>query len=57
MLVKAAGPKYHYPNVSVVCGRPLFEDQTRDVLVNPKVIVEVLSDSTERYDRGEKFAS
>jgi Uma2 family endonuclease len=57
MKVKAAGPKYHYPDVSVVCGRPLFEDETRDVLVNPKAIVEVLSDSTERYDRGEKFAS
>lgn len=57
MKVKAAGANYHYPDVSVVCGRPLFEEETRDVLVNPKVLVEVLSDSTERHDRGDKFAS
>ena len=48
--------KYHYPDVSVACG-PTFEDATRDAVLNPKVIVEVLSDSTERYDRGDKFAS
>ncbi len=50
-------PEYHYPDVSVVCGKPIFEDETRDVLLNPKVIVEVLSESTERYDRGDKFES
>lgn len=50
-------PEYHYPDVSVVCGKPIFEDETRDVLLNPKVIVEVLSESTERYDRGDKLDS
>lgn len=51
-----APPDYHYPDVSVICGQPVFEDETRDVLLNPKLIVEVLSDSTERYDCGDKFA-
>lgn len=46
---------YTYPDVSVVCGRPLFEDDSRDTLLNPIVIIEVLSPSTERYDRGRKF--
>lgn len=48
---------YTYPDVSVVCGRPLFEDDSRDILLNPIVIIEVLSPSTERYDRGRKFRS
>ena len=51
-----ATKRYFYPDVSVVCGNPRFEDDTRDSLENPRVIVEVLSYSTERYDRGEKFA-
>lgn len=46
---------YTYPDVSVVCGEPRFEDDTFDTLLNPLVLVEVLSESTERYDRGEKF--
>ena len=46
---------YTYPDVSVVCGKPQFEDANVDTLLNPKVIVEVLSDSTEGYDRGKKF--
>jgi Uma2 family endonuclease len=50
-------PEYHYPDASVVCGQPIFEDETEDVLLNPKVIVEVLSKSTQRYDRGDKFDS
>jgi Uma2 family endonuclease len=44
-----------YPDISVVCGQPQFTDDVRDTLVNPTVIVEVLSSSTERYDRGMKF--
>jgi len=48
--------RYVYPDASVVCGRPSFEDASRDTLLNPIVIVEVLSDSTEAYDRGDKFA-
>lgn len=47
---------YTYPDTSVVCGRPRFEDKELDVLLNPTVIVEILSKSTEAYDRGEKFA-
>lgn len=47
---------YVYPDVSVVCTAPEFVDDATDVICNPRVIVEVLSDSTERFDRGEKFA-
>lgn len=45
-----------YPDLSVVCGDPRFHDDERDVLLNPILIVEVLSDTTERFDRGDKFA-
>ncbi|MGL4612029.1 MAG: Uma2 family endonuclease [Trueperaceae bacterium] len=47
---------YRYPDVIVVCDEPLFEDIETDVLLNPTVIFEVLSKSTESYDRGDKFA-
>lgn len=47
---------YTYPDTSVVCGRPRFEDNELDTLLNPTVIVEILSKSTEAYDRGERFA-
>ncbi|MEM9454917.1 MAG: Uma2 family endonuclease [Myxococcota bacterium] len=50
-------PSYVYPDASVVCTRPEYPDDTRDTLTNPQLVVEVLSDSTEAYDRGEKFAS
>ena len=57
MRVKAAGADlYTYPDVIVVCGEPRFEDGHLDTLLNPTVIVEILSPSTEAYDRGEKFA-
>jgi Uma2 family endonuclease len=46
---------YTYPDVTVLCGDPLFEDDARDTLLNPTVLVEVLSESTEGYDRGKKF--
>lgn len=46
---------YAYPDFVVVCGQPVFHDQQKDVLTNPKLIVEVLSDSTQNYDREEKF--
>lgn len=49
--------RYFYPDASVVCGPAELEDESRDVLLNPKVIVEVLSRSTRSYDRGDKFAS
>ena len=47
---------YTYPDVSALCGEALIEDSRGDTLLNPSVIVEVLSDSTEKYDRGGKFA-
>ena len=50
-----AGTSYFYPDVSVVCDTPRFEDDVLDILLNPIVVVEVLSQSTEAYDRGEKF--
>ncbi len=46
---------YFYPDV-VVCEEPRFEDDVFDILLNPIIIVEVLSPSTEAYDRGEKFS-
>ncbi len=45
-----------YPDVVVVCGEPEFTDDRLDTLTNPTVLVEALSESTETYDRGEKFA-
>ena len=47
---------YTYPDVSIVCGKPEFIDDKEDVLLNPSVVIEVLSESTEKYDRGGKFA-
>ena len=47
---------YTYPDVVITCGEPIFEDRQLDTLTNPTVIIEVLSRSTEAYDRGEKFA-
>jgi Uma2 family endonuclease len=46
---------FSYPDVTVVCGEPKFHDGRRDVLLNPTVIVEVLSPGTESFDRGGKF--
>ena len=46
---------YAYPDVVVVCGDPVFVDSELDTLANPILIVEVLSDSTKSFDRGEKF--
>ena len=52
--VSAAG-LYTYPDVIVVCGEPQFDDDHKDTLLNPTLIVEVLSESTKDYDRGGKF--
>jgi Uma2 family endonuclease len=46
---------YTYPDVLIVCDEPKFEDEVFDTLLNPDAIVEVLSDSREKYDRGAKF--
>ena len=46
---------YTYPDVSIICGELQFDDEQRDTVVNPTLIAEVLSESTEAYDRGKKF--
>jgi Uma2 family endonuclease len=56
MRIKTAD-RYTYADVSIVCGPFELEDQHQDTLLNPSVIIEVLSPSTESYDRGVKFAS
>lgn len=54
---RTAPARFSYPDVVIVCGEPEFLDERQDVIANPTVIIEVLSESTEAYDRGEKFAS
>lgn len=46
---------FFYPDLVIFCGAPVFHDSFRDVLLNPQVIIEVLSDLTEAFDHGEKF--
>jgi Uma2 family endonuclease len=46
---------YSYPDIVVICGEPKYLDEHQDVILNPKVIVEVLSASTEAFDRGRKL--
>lgn len=46
---------YTYPDVHVVCGDPRLADEHQDTLLNPTLIIEVLSPTTEAYDRGKKF--
>lgn len=53
VLVASSG-LYTYPDLSVACEQPRFADAQVDTLLNPTLIVEILSPSTERYDRGEK---
>ncbi|MDQ2806769.1 MAG: Uma2 family endonuclease, partial [Chloroflexota bacterium] len=53
----AASGLYTYPDVVAVCGPREFADPHRDTLLNPTVIFEILSPSTEGYDRGKKFAN
>ena len=55
MRVKVDGDRYVYPDVVVACGDPQFEDDQLDILLNPTLIVEVLSPSTEDRDRREKY--
>lgn len=51
----SASGLYTYPDAVIACGDIQFEDEAADTLVNPRVIFEVLSDTTEAYDRGKKF--
>lgn len=46
---------YAYPDIVVICGEPQFQDEVPDTLTNPLLLIEILSDSTEGYDRGLKF--
>ena len=55
MRVKCPSGLYTYPDLSIVCGQPLLEDDHGDNLLNPVAIFEILSPSTEGYDRGKKF--
>jgi Uma2 family endonuclease len=50
-----ANRHYTYPDIIIVCGKPEFDKCQKDTMTNPVVIIEVLSDSTEAYDRGSKF--
>ncbi len=56
MRVRTRTGRYFYPDGSIVCGTPTFADDARDALLDPVLVLEVLSDSSEAYDRGDKFA-
>jgi len=47
---------YTYPDIVVVCGEPEISEKDKNAIVNPKVIIEILSPTTQSYDRGDKFA-
>jgi Uma2 family endonuclease len=47
--------KFFYPDLAVVCGEPQFHDDRKDIITNPDLVIEVLSPSTEAFDRGAKF--
>lgn len=55
MRVRVPNHNYVYPDIAIVCGEAQIEDDQLDTLLNPAVIIEVLSPSTEQYDRGTKF--
>nr|WP_320013594.1 Uma2 family endonuclease [uncultured Desulfobacter sp.] len=55
MRVKIA-KNYVYPDIVIYCGDAIFEDDEFDTLTNPVIIMEILSESTEAFDRGKKFA-
>ena len=56
MRIRIAGTKrYCYPDVAALCDPAVFDDEQKDTLINPSLIIEVLPASTEAYDRGEKF--
>ncbi|MBE0689164.1 MAG: Uma2 family endonuclease [Anaerolineae bacterium] len=54
-MIRTPSGLYAYPDISVVCGTPQYDEKATDILLNPTLIVEVLSPSTENYNRGEKF--
>jgi len=46
---------YTYPDISIICGEPIMSETDQDSIIEPKVIIEILSRSTKNYDRGDKF--
>lgn len=52
---KSTKGMFSYPDVVVICGEVKYHDERKDVILNPTLIVEVLTDSTDEYDRGAKF--
>jgi Uma2 family endonuclease len=57
MRVKVSPTRFFYPDVTLICGAEKMDDQFQDNLENPEVVIEILSDSTESYDRSEKAAA
>jgi Uma2 family endonuclease len=55
MRVRTISTLYTYPDVTIVCGDPEFSGAGEETLLNPVVVIEILSASTEAYDRGDKF--
>lgn len=55
MRVRVSSIKYVYPDVTISCSTPEFADDAKRVLLNPDIVIEVLSPSTEAFDRGDKF--
>jgi len=53
--VRLSRRTYVYPDVTIVCGKPLLADEPQDILLNPAAVFEILSPTTEAYDRGAKF--
>lgn len=55
MRVRVQSTDFVYPDIIIVCGEPQFGDEVADTLLNPTVVIEVLSPAIEPYDRGRKF--
>ena len=53
--VRVTATQYVYPDFEIVCDKPQLTDEQEDTLLNPKVVIEILSPSTAGYDRGAKF--
>ena len=51
------GKNFFYPDVVIVDGKPIYVDEFEDIIANPQILIEVLSESTESFDRGDKFQS
>lgn len=56
MRVQVTESNYFYPDIVVVCGKEVYKSNKENILLNPTVVIEILSPSTEDFDRGRKFA-